>query len=51
MSERKRMLDIGPDTLMGRPARASINPYTGRPYSQRYYDILSKREGGLSFSR
>lgn len=27
------------------PGQASLNPYTGRPYSGRYYDILSKRKG------
>jgi len=36
----KRKLDV-PDA--GRPS--GMNPYTGRPYSQRYYDILSKRVG------
>mmetsp|Transcript_20514 Transcript_20514/g.57184 ORF Transcript_20514/g.57184 Transcript_20514/m.57184 type:complete len:645 (+) Transcript_20514:63-1997(+) len=45
MSDRKRMLDIGEETPLGRPARPTINPYTGRPYTQRYYDILAKREG------
>ncbi|KAJ1634885.1 P-loop containing nucleoside triphosphate hydrolase protein [Pavlovales sp. CCMP2436] len=25
-------------------AQATINPYTGRPYSQRYFEILSKRK-------
>jgi hypothetical protein len=28
---------------MGTPA--SINPYTGKNYSKRYYDILEKRTG------
>ncbi|DBB04578.1 TPA: hypothetical protein ACH3X1_012656 [Trebouxia sp. C0004] len=27
------------------PGQAALNPYTGRPYSGRYYDILSKRKG------
>ena len=27
------------------PGQASLNPYTGRPYSGRYYEILQKREG------
>ena len=26
-------------------ANPSLNPYTGRPYTQKYYDILSKRLG------
>jgi hypothetical protein len=27
------------------PGQAALNPYTGRPYSGRYYEILSKRKG------
>jgi hypothetical protein len=30
---------------MVNPYTATINPHTGRPYSQRYYDILEKRKG------
>jgi hypothetical protein len=50
MSERKRKLEVdeapskkvqsAPDPTGG------INPYTGRPYSSRYYEILEKRKGG-----
>lgn len=40
----KRALDLGEADPTG-PARATVNPYTGRPYTQKYYDILEKREG------
>ena len=40
--ERKRKLDVGSTGGSGQP---SINPHTGRPYSQRYFEILSKRVG------
>ncbi|KAK9814960.1 hypothetical protein WJX73_003260 [Symbiochloris irregularis] len=43
--DRKRKLD---DTGFsnGAPAQAaSVNPFTGRPYSTKYYDILEKRKG------
>ena len=56
MSERKRRFeDMGPAAPGGSgggPAAAApatvmasptTNPYTGRPYSQRYHDILAKR--------
>ena len=29
----------------------TVNPHTGRPYSAKYYDILSKRRGALSLPR
>ena len=29
------------------PAQSALNPFTGRPYSGRYYEILSKRKGKL----
>ncbi|GFR40936.1 hypothetical protein Agub_g1596 [Astrephomene gubernaculifera] len=50
--DRKRKLDYSEDS--GRPgpgpmgdgaAGGGVNYFTGRPYSQRYYDILSKRHG------
>uniref|UniRef100_A0A7R9V3U9 RNA helicase n=1 Tax=Chlamydomonas euryale TaxID=1486919 RepID=A0A7R9V3U9_9CHLO len=49
-SERKRKLDIGgadeaAAALAAERANPSVNPYNGRVYSQRYYDILSKRQG------
>ncbi|KAL6765945.1 DEAH-box nuclear pre-mRNA splicing factor [Haematococcus lacustris] len=43
-SDRKRKLDVG-DTRDGRDSAPHVNPYTGRPYSTRYYDILEKRKG------
>uniref|UniRef100_A0A061RWP1 RNA helicase n=1 Tax=Tetraselmis sp. GSL018 TaxID=582737 RepID=A0A061RWP1_9CHLO len=48
MTERKRKLDIssgfsdGSNSLAAQPG---VNPFTLRPYSQRYYDILEKRKG------
>lgn len=49
MAERKRKLDIGGDEALAAVAAArtnpGVNPYNGRQYSQRYYDILSKRVG------
>ncbi len=46
--ERKRKLEVfePQGAAVGLPAQPSINPYTGRPYSNRYYDILAKRKGG-----
>ncbi len=48
MADRKRKLDI--DEEPGRPGPGpaeggGVNYFTGRPYSQRYYDILAKRHG------
>eukprot|EP00163_Fabomonas_tropica_P011289 TRINITY_DN2192_c0_g3_i1.p1 TRINITY_DN2192_c0_g3~~TRINITY_DN2192_c0_g3_i1.p1 ORF type:complete len:441 (-),score=88.43 TRINITY_DN2192_c0_g3_i1:1012-2334(-) len=49
MSERKRKLDIS--TMSGGTAKkrdtgdATVNPWTNKPYSRKYYDILSKRKG------
>lgn len=42
----KRTLELDTESAppAGRP-RLAVNPYTGRPYSQKYYDILAKREG------
>lgn len=50
--ERKRKLDVGtengssqePDT---KQVRATVNPYTGVPYSQKYHAILDKRQGAV----
>jgi hypothetical protein len=52
MADRKRKLDIGQDTneaaasaSSGSRANPAINPYTGKLYTPRYYDILSTRVG------
>lgn len=56
MTERKRKLDLGDadPSKQGRGAAggggagaedSGVNPYTGRPYSPRYYEILAKRKG------
>lgn len=50
--DRKRKLDVNPADLNGlggalTQPNKGLNPYTGRPYSQRYYDILQKRTGEL----
>ena len=51
MTERKRRLDLGdPAAMAEERANPSLNPYTGRPYTQKYYDILSKRIGENSWS-
>jgi len=46
---RKRKLDVDAPAAgynsKGGPEVPLINPHTSRPYSQRYYDILSKRQG------
>eukprot|EP00879_Flechtneria_rotunda_P028515 GHRR01030640.1.p1 GENE.GHRR01030640.1~~GHRR01030640.1.p1 ORF type:complete len:256 (+),score=70.38 GHRR01030640.1:83-850(+) len=46
MGDRKRKLDMddGPGKRLEVDiANGGISPYTGKPYSQRYYDILKKR--------
>ena len=40
----KRKLDVGAADSAAKRG-GGVNPYTGAPYSQRYYDILSKRTG------
>ncbi len=51
--KRKRKLDVGPSyeadkklsSDSGDSKKATINPLTGRPYSESYYKILKVREG------
>mmetsp|Transcript_68078 Transcript_68078/g.215385 ORF Transcript_68078/g.215385 Transcript_68078/m.215385 type:complete len:701 (-) Transcript_68078:54-2156(-) len=44
--ERKRKIDVVESAAGVAPAgEATVNPWTGRPYSQKYYDILDKRKG------
>mmetsp|Transcript_35068 Transcript_35068/g.99430 ORF Transcript_35068/g.99430 Transcript_35068/m.99430 type:complete len:701 (+) Transcript_35068:157-2259(+) len=43
--ERKRKLDISGGATTEASTQPSINPFTLRPYSQRYYDILATRKG------
>lgn len=47
MGERKRKLDVfqAGDTTSQQNGGGVINPYTGMPYSQQYYNILAKRKG------
>lgn len=48
MSDRKRKLDVFTgevQTQQNGSASSLINPYTGRPYSQQYHNILEKRKG------
>jgi pre-mRNA-splicing factor ATP-dependent RNA helicase DHX15/PRP43 len=53
MSERKRKLDVGWDVSSSSQAApvsassvdSSVNPWTGRPYTQQYLNILEKRKG------
>ena len=48
MSDRKRKLDVfSGDASATQNGHALVSPLTGRPYSQRYHDILSKRKGEL----
>jgi hypothetical protein len=49
--DRKRKLDLfeaanAPSGLLAAQTATDggINPYTGRPYTKRYYDILSTRQ-------
>ena len=50
MTDRKRKLDIYETapagvTVMPPASQPTVNPYTGRGYSQKYFDILAKRKG------
>lgn len=52
MAERKRKLSLfdqpAPETAPSSvlpPIGTLLNRYNGRPYSQRYFDILEKRKG------
>jgi hypothetical protein len=48
MGDRKRKLDVfTSDAPSSTNGAATVNPYTGRPYSQKYYDILQKRKGAV----
>lgn len=49
MEQRKRKLDLqeqekDPNDLK-KSIQSGMNPYTGREYSSRYYDILAGRQG------
>lgn len=47
--ERKRKLDLGVQDGIEDKSVAEmnqLNPYTGRPYSKRYHEILDGRKGG-----
>ena len=49
--ERKRKLEIFEDGPAGNNGAGpedgdqTVNPYTGRPYTKRYFDILAGRKG------
>ncbi|KAG7364607.1 ATP-dependent helicase HrpA [Nitzschia inconspicua] len=45
MSDRRRKIDLGSSDDNGNSKRnkQDVNPWTGAPYSQRYYNILEKR--------
>ena len=52
MSERKRKLEVyeshpsnGVASAVPSFGNGTVNLYTGKPYTQRYYDILAKRKG------
>jgi hypothetical protein len=48
MTERKRKLQVfedGGGINGGAPQQPRVNPYNGRPYSNKYYEILEKRKG------
>jgi len=41
---RKRKIDLGEELPNKKTLPSNINPYTGRPYSAKYYEILEKRK-------
>lgn len=48
MEQRKRKLDLQEqekDPHLKKSIQSGMNPYTGREYSSRYYDILAGRQG------
>lgn len=50
MTDRKRKLEVydtpaAPVAAAQPPAEGGVNPFTGRAYSTRYYDILATRQG------
>jgi hypothetical protein len=51
--DRKRKLEVETEQPPAAPPAVSdgtggINPYTGKPYGSRYYDILDKRQGAAA---
>jgi hypothetical protein len=51
MGDRKRKLDVFTGGVEGQQNGTNlINPFTGRPYSQQYFNILEKRKGKVSLS-
>lgn len=41
----KKRLDLGaPNNGQSGSAESGMNPYNGKPYSERYYNILEKRK-------
>ena len=40
----KRKLDLGDAGVEGGAQKSKTNQYTGKPYSHRYYDIMTKRK-------
>lgn len=48
--ERKRKLDVYEGFSNGAAKQPTVNPYTGRVYSAKYYEILEKRQGVITLS-